>query len=211
MSGGWPDLRASYDSVAREYAEAFAGELAGKPFDRGLLEEFTAALPAGAVVADLGCGPAAQIGAYVAGLCPPGRLRVVGLDLSPVCCTLAPLPSAAGDLATLPLRDASLDGACAFYSLIHLPRALAPTALLGMRRVLRPGGRLVVTVHEGVGEHAQQGFLGKDVPFRATLFEQSELQGLLTDAGFADVRVARRAPYEGEHPTHRLYATARRP
>jgi SAM-dependent methyltransferase len=202
---GWPDLRRTYDSVARDYAAAFAGELAAKPFDRLLLDAFAEALPARSLVADLGCGPAAQVGAYVRAR---GH-RVVGIDLSPGCAALSPLPTAAGDLAALPLRAGSLAGIVCFYALIHLPRAVVPTVLRDLRQVLRPGGRLVVAVHAGEGELSRRGFLGHDVPFAATFFERAELHGLLAAAGYEDVRVARRAPYPDEHPTARLYATAR--
>ena len=38
MTQQWPDMAATYDAVAEDYAAAFAGELAGKPFDRNLLD-----------------------------------------------------------------------------------------------------------------------------------------------------------------------------
>jgi hypothetical protein len=37
-------MAATCDAVAEDYAAAFAGELAGKPFDRSLLGEFAAAV-----------------------------------------------------------------------------------------------------------------------------------------------------------------------
>lgn len=44
----WPDLSKSYDAVAADYAAAFAEELAGKPFDRDLLDRFAATVTDGA-------------------------------------------------------------------------------------------------------------------------------------------------------------------
>lgn len=204
---GWPDLRATYDSVAHAYAAAFADELGGKPFDRMVLEHLASSLRPRALVADLGCGPAAQIGAYLAGQGP----RVVGVDLSPVACRLAPLPAAAGDLLRLPLPGSCLDAAVCFYALIHLPRHALPQGISEILRVLRPGGRTVVAMHAGAGESSVRGWLGHDVDVRVTLVERSELHGLLAAGGFEDVRVARRAAYPQEHPTTRLYASARRP
>jgi SAM-dependent methyltransferase len=107
----------------------------------------------------------------------------------------------------LPLQG--LDAVVCFYALIHIPRPLVPQALSSLRAALKPGGELLVAVHGGTGELHRQGFLGHDVPFDATLFERSELHGLLAAAGFADVKVARRQPYPDEHPTERLYASAR--
>jgi SAM-dependent methyltransferase len=204
---GWPDLRATYDSVAHEYADAFRDELDGKPFDRTVLEHLAGQLPDGALVGDLGCGPAAQVGGYLASL---GH-RVVGVDLSPVACALAPLPAAAGDLVRLPLGDECLDAVVCFYALIHLPRPVLPRGLEEIRRVLRPAGRAVIAMHAGEDEATERGWFGHDVDVRATFVDRSELHGLLAAAGFDDVRVARRAPYDGEHPTTRLYATVRRP
>lgn len=203
---GWPDLRATYDSVAHEYADAFRDELDGKPFDRTVLEHLAEQLPARSLVADLGCGPAAQVGTYVAAL---GH-RVVGVDLSPVACRLAPLPAATGDLVRLPLGDGCLDAVVCFYALIHLPRSVLPRGLEEIRRVLRPGGRAVIAMHAGEDETAVRGWFGHDVDVRATFVERSELFGLLAATDFDDIRVARRAPYEHEHPTSRLYATVRR-
>lgn len=48
-------LREGYDRVADEYAAHVAGALAGKPFDRALLERLEG-LVAGPIL-DAGCGP----------------------------------------------------------------------------------------------------------------------------------------------------------
>ena len=58
------DLKTSYDNVAREYAENLYGELAGKPFDREILDRFAARVGNGEPVCDLGCGPG-QIARYL--------------------------------------------------------------------------------------------------------------------------------------------------
>ena len=50
------DLKRTYDVVADDYVEHIFGELAGKPFDRQLLDEIAAASGQG-VICDLGCGP----------------------------------------------------------------------------------------------------------------------------------------------------------
>lgn len=207
LTGGWPDHRSAYDAVAADYAAAFAGELADKPFDRAVLEALAYRVGPRGLVADVGCGPAGQIGAYVAGLGP----RVVGVDVSPVCARSAPLPAAAGDLRALPLIDGCLAAAVCFYAVIHLPRTLVPRALAELARVLRPGGELVLTAHRGDGELTEHGWFGHDLAVRVTLLERAELHGLLAAAGLTDVRVASRDAYPTEYPTHRLYATARKP
>jgi SAM-dependent methyltransferase len=50
----------------------------------------------------------------------------------------------AGDLYSLPFRDASFDGACSAFTISHLDRPAR--ALRELRRVIRPSGLLVVAV-----------------------------------------------------------------
>lgn len=88
-------------------------------------------------VVDVGCGQAPYRPMF-----PPRVRRYVGVDRSRV-----PVPGIElidGDAHDLPLPDASFDAAVSFQALEHMER---PTdCLCEMARVLRPGGRLVVTV-----------------------------------------------------------------
>ncbi|CAN5217082.1 hypothetical protein BH18ACT4_BH18ACT4_13850 [soil metagenome] len=49
------------------------------------------------------------------------------------------------------------------------------------------------------------------MPFVATMFGLDELVSGARSAGLEVTRAERRSPYEGEHPTVRLYLAARRP
>ncbi|MEJ7582743.1 MAG: class I SAM-dependent methyltransferase [Acidimicrobiales bacterium] len=203
----WDRLRSSYDRVAARYEETFLDELRGKARDRELLEAFGSSV--GDPVVEIGCGPG-QIGAFVR---HRGRV-VLGLDLSVEMVALARHrldAVAAADMRALPFGDARVGGLLAFYSLIHLRRAELAAALAEFRRVLRPGGRVLFSAHEGQGQFDADEFLGEPVPFVATLFELDELVAATVDAGL-EIRIAeRRAPYAGEHPTTRLYVDASRP
>ncbi|MCI2420238.1 methyltransferase domain-containing protein [Saccharopolyspora sp. K220] len=102
-------------------------------------------------ILDCACG----IGTQALGLAALGH-RVIGTDISPVAITRAAreararqllLPAAAADMRALPFRSASFDViVCADNALPHL---LTPddlqSALTGMRRLLRPGGLLLIT------------------------------------------------------------------
>ena len=115
------------------------------------------------------------------------------------------------DLRRLPIAAASVGGLVAFYSLIHLRRPeLAPT-LRELRRVLRPGGRLLLSAHEGAGEIQLDQFLGADVRFAATLFQLDELEAACEAAGLDVAGAERRATYAAESGTARLYVEAVRP
>jgi SAM-dependent methyltransferase len=202
----WDRLRWSYDRVAITYEARFLDELESKPFDRELLQGFAEAVDD--PVAEIGCGPG-QVGAFVR---KHGR-RVVGVDLSAEMARLANtrLDSAlAADMRRLPVQSGQLAGIVAFYAVIHLPRTELGAALTEFRRVLQPGGRLLFSAHEGQGQIEQDEFLDQPVPFVATLFELPELVAATNEAGFEVKAAHRRAPYESEHQTFRLYVEAER-
>jgi len=97
-------------------------------------------LAAGEVAADVACGTGALTRDLEA--LAPGAL-VVGFDFSYEMLAHGPRGRlAAGDALQLPLRDASVDVVTIAFGLRNLPEP--GQGLLEFRRVLRPGGRLVV-------------------------------------------------------------------
>jgi SAM-dependent methyltransferase len=108
--------------------------------------------PSGGRVLDAGCGP----GTYVAGVLD--RLgaggTVVGLDLAEERVRAARddggAHGIAGDVVSLPFADASFDAALALHMLYHVPDI--PAAVRELRRVVRPGGFLMVTTNAGDDE-----------------------------------------------------------
>jgi len=203
----WDQLRSSYDRVAARYQRAFLDELGEKPRDRQLLCAFAAAVAD--PVADVGCGPG-QVGAYLRGR---GR-RVLGIDLSTEMSRLATArldAAAVADMRELPISAGVLGGLVAFYSVIHVRRQELDALVREFRRVLRPGGRLLMSAHEGDGEVMADDFLGQPVPFAATLYGLTELSGAISRAGLDLASAERRPPYPAEHPTGRLYIEAVRP
>ena len=205
MTESWPDIAATYDAVATDYAAGFADELAAKPFDRALLDDFAAAC-AGRVF-DVGCGAAGHITRYLA----DQGADVVGVDLSAVSVEVArqrqpTLPFEVADMRELPAADGALAGLVAFYSVIHLPREQVPVALAEFRRVLRPGGVLLIAMHGG--EISSDDWFGHPVSVRASLWSLPELTAALSKAGFDIKRQRARRPYPAEHATERLYVWA---
>lgn len=211
----WDSLRSTYDAVAAKYEARFLDELQHKPRDRELLEAFAAAV--GDPIAEIGCGPG-HIGAFVRGAGHPterGRVehRVVGVDLSPAMATLASrrLDAAmVADMRSLPLATDACGGILAFYSLIHLRREELVPTLAEFRRVLRPGGRVLFSAHEGEDEFERDVFLEESVPFVATLFALDELVAASRRAGLEVLTAERRAPYPFESGTVRLYVEAKK-
>ncbi len=200
----WDFLASSYDVVADSYDTTFDDELDGKPRDRELLADFAAST--GDPIVDVGCGPE-HIGRFVR---EAGR-DVFGLDLSSAMARRADGRLDAGlvaDMRSLPFATAGLGGIVAFYSVIHLARPELAAQLVEFRRTLRPGVRVLFCAHEGAGVLEVDEFLGRPVPYAATLFGLDELVAATTAAGFQVITAERRAPYADEHPTQRIYIAA---
>lgn len=207
------DIRASYDAMAEPYAEAIYGELDGKPFDRAWLNRLASEAGGIGPICDLGCGPG-QIARYL----HDRGASALGVDLSPGMVALAErlnpgIPFYTGDMRALPFGDGVWGGIAAFYSLIHQPRDRAAAALAEMRRVLRPGGLLLVAVHEGDEVLRVDEEFGVPVRLDFTFFGQAELEGYARDAGLAVLESAVREPYapEVEYQSKRVYLLAQKP
>src|SRR5262249_8229797 len=143
------NVRASYDRLAAEYVRRIYDELKHKPLDRELLERFAERVRGLGPACDLGCGPG-QVARYL----HERGVEVVGVDLSPGMVEQARrlnpgIDFRQGDLTALDVADGAWDGIAAFYSIIHVPRAKVTAALRGLRRVLRPGGVLLLAFHIG--------------------------------------------------------------
>jgi SAM-dependent methyltransferase len=143
-------------------------------------------LPRNGVVVDLGCGSGALLSRI--GLAFPGA-RLVGIDMEPRALALARrrLPSAElvqGDLdadsGAVLVRGA--DAVVCSEVLEHL--ATPERALCLAREILRPGGRVVVTVPAGAMNDFDRA-IGHRKHYRP-----DELTALMTGAGFGDIRAS---------------------
>src|SRR4030095_5897734 len=141
------DTRTSYDAVAPEYAERFKDEMDDKPFDRDCLDRLARQVGDLGPICDMGCGPG-QIARYL----HRKGVKTLGVDLSANMVTEAQrlnpeIHFHQGNMLLLPDPDNSWGGVAAFYCIIHVPRDQIVQALLETKRVLKPGGILLVTFH----------------------------------------------------------------
>ena len=204
------DVRQSYDSAARAYAEHLASELDRKPLDRHLLNRFAEAVRGVGLVADLGCGPG-----HVARYLDAQGVRMVGIDLSPemirVASELQPgIEFRAGDMRALDLPDGSLAGVIAFYAIVHFqPEELGPV-FREMRRVLAPGGLALLSFHVGEEVVHLDDLFGAPVSLDFRFHVPDRVIEALESAGFTVMERIDRQPYEGaEYPSRRCYLLAR--
>ncbi len=203
--------RASYDILAQEYAARIYGELGGKPFDRERLDTFAERVRSIGLVCDLGCGPG-----HVAHYLHERGARAFGLDLSlgnlRQARRLNPqLEFVQADMLALPFVRDSLGGIAAFYSIIHLEREQLSAAFREMRRVLRPGGWLLLAFHLGTETLHEDELWGYAVNLDATLFTLAEVITHLEEAGLRVEEAVERDPYapEVEYQSRRGYILAR--
>jgi SAM-dependent methyltransferase len=209
----WSGIRKSYDDVAREYADEIYGELAGKPFDRDVLDRFAERVRGRGPVCDLGCGPA-QIARYLR----DRGVDAFGIDLSAGMLAQArrlnpDLQLVQTSMLALGLRSGKLGGVAALYSIIHIPRSKIVEALAEARRVLRPGGLFLLTFHLGNEDSHHEELFGRPVSLDIALFTTDEMCGYLQAADLAIEQVLERDPYspEVEYQSRRGYILASRP
>jgi SAM-dependent methyltransferase len=184
-------------------AEAVVGQLAPRPAE---------------VVLDLGCGTgnaamiAAGLGARVTGVDPSGRL----LEVARATAAAAGLDAefVLGDAASLPVPDDSVDAIGSVFGVIFAPDPVAAAAEIA--RVLRPGGRLVLSAWLREGALAEQARLRGELiaglsgqPPSSALFgwhEQQALTGLLAPYGFGVATQDQSLAFTGASP--QAYADA---
>jgi SAM-dependent methyltransferase len=201
----------SYDRVAGDYVRRIADELQHKPLDRQLLDRFAASVRNSGPVCDIGCGPG-----HVAQYLHQQGLDVCGIDLSSGMIEQARrlnpgLHFQQGDMTALDVPDATWSGMAAFYSIIHIPRDEVVRALGELRRVLCPGGLLLLAFHVGSDVLHLDEWWEHKVNVEFFFFQPDEMAGYLTAAGFAIEEVIERESYpDVEHPSRRCYIFARR-
>ncbi len=166
----------TYGTMASKYAAENAGR------DDPHLTTFISQLAKAAHVLDLGCGPGKE-----AALMAAAGLRVEAVDASPEMVALANAhPGVTARVATFDqITGADIyDGIWANFSLLHAPRTAMPRHLAALKQALKPGGLFHIALK--LGEGTQRDTLGRAY----TYYTETELSGLLQDAGFTPVSSA---------------------
>jgi SAM-dependent methyltransferase len=207
------DTRATYDTVARRYADEIATELDRKPFDREFLDRFAERVAGQGHVVELGAGPG-HVAAYLAAR----GVDVSALDLSSAMVDEAKrlfpvLQAVVGDMLDLPYTNGSLAGVVAFYSIIHFSDEQLELAFSEMARVLRTGGYVALAFHVGDETVHREQWWDMPVVLDSRFLQVDLITRLLAKAGLEVISSEEREPYapEFEYQSRRAYIVAREP
>ncbi len=144
-------------------------------------------------------------------------MKTLGVDLSPNMIAEAQrlnpeIHFHQGNMLSLPDADNSWGGIAAFYCIIHIPREQIIDALREMKRVLKPGGVLLVTFHIGTEVEHRDEFFEKPVNLDFAFYQPDEMENWLNEAGFELEETLIREPNpEVEVATQRAYLFAKKP
>jgi SAM-dependent methyltransferase len=193
-------LRGAYDLVADAYAAHFPSTEPEQPVDVAMIHHFVGLLGGSPRVLDGGCGAG-----RMSRLLTDRGCRVHGIDLSSGMVQAArrdhpDVPTSVASLTALPFADATFDGLLYWYSTIHVPDPELPAVSREARRVLRPGGHLLVAFQTGHGpREVGEGYrrLGYDVTMLRHHRQPDDVSARFAADGFTEVARLDRAPVLG--------------
>jgi ubiquinone/menaquinone biosynthesis C-methylase UbiE len=143
--------RESYDRTAVVYAERFHQHLDDKPVDLAVVTAFAGLILKGENrhVLDVGCGTG-----VTTALLDGCGVKASGVDLSSSMVSQARrlnpgLQFSVESMTGLDVADESVGGICAWYSIIHVPDEHLPGVFSEFRRVLVPGGLVLLAFQVG--------------------------------------------------------------
>lgn len=191
-------MQQAYSLLAQRYIDAVGSLEHVHADDLALIDRHLG--PVSGPLLDLGCGPG-----HLTGYLRSTHADVTGIDLVPEFLEHARAnhPTARfvqGSILHLDLPPGSVGGALAWYSLIHLEPEQLDDALTAVRRVLAPGGVLVVGFFDGP---AVEPFAHKVTT--AYRWPVEEMSRRLARAGLVERERVQRAP-EGEGRPHAAIA-----
>ncbi|RIK45541.1 MAG: methyltransferase type 11 [Chloroflexi bacterium] len=177
-------VQAGYERVAGAYQRARGSS----PQELAALADFADRIAPAGTVLDAGCGAGVPAARY---LSTERGLRVTGVDFAVAQLALArrSVPRATflqADITALDpavFRDGMFDGICCLYAIIHIPREEHAMLLATFRRLLKPGGMLLLSTGDGAADgDIEADWLG--APMYWSHYPRDTNVQLVRDAGF---------------------------
>lgn len=194
-------MQQAYSAVADRYIELFGTIRQAHPDDLAFIERHLATGPG--PVLDLGCGPGHHTG-HLRSL----GVDATGIDMVPdfIAHAKAAHPDGRfqlGSMDELQVADHSVAGILAWYSLIHLVPDELDARLAEFRRMMNPGGTLVVGLVDGDEVSAFDHKVITAYRWPADVFSER-----LARAGFKEVERLQRPADENNRALAAIAATA---
>lgn len=190
-------VRRGYDDLGELYA---AGR-SETGYDVDILDQFFASVPESARILDAGCGPGTPILRELS-----TRATAIGLDFSNEQLRLASAnaPQSSlicGDMTALPVRSDVFDAIVALHSLIHVSLDDRRTVIDEFARVLRPGGRLLLSEGPNEWTGSNPDWLDSGVEMQWSIAGVDATRDHLRTAGFTVTEEweTQSADEDGEH------------
>ncbi|WP_193309725.1 class I SAM-dependent methyltransferase [Halorubrum halophilum] len=173
------EVRRAWDDVAATYAARRDPDGS----DAALIDDLLADLPDDPAVLDVGCGDGARTLANLPSASVGIDVSREGLELAREAVPTARLVH--GEMSALPVGGERFDAVTAYHAVFHVARERHPAVYAEFARVLRPGGRLLMTLPGGRFETVRRGWMGGRMFFSAPGRERTLTQ--LREAGFGEV------------------------
>jgi ubiquinone/menaquinone biosynthesis C-methylase UbiE len=173
-------VKAGYNQIADRYL----AERTTDSEDVRLLGDFIELLAPHAKVLDAGCGAGIPIGGMLA-----EHFDVTGVDFSEAQIELAQknVPNAkfiCEDMTKLNLPEASFDGICSYYAIIHIPREEHLALLANFQRMLQTGGvALLCLGAQNLIDDIDEDYLGTRMYW--SHYDSGTYIGMLKECGFS--------------------------
>ena len=115
-------------------------------------------------------------------------------------------------MMALDFRDGRFAGIAAFYAIVNIPQESLPLVFREMKRVLQPGGLLLLAFHIGDEVLHEDELWGRPISMDFFLLQPSAIRQYLEAAGLAVEEIVERKPYapEVEYQSRRAYIFARK-
>jgi ubiquinone/menaquinone biosynthesis C-methylase UbiE len=199
----------------RKIASLFSKATGSHNHDHDFIQKFGNLFAKRSRLLDVGCGT----GEIAFQLSETFGVDVAAIDISDDMIALAQKNYPAiffqnMDVCDIGFEDESFDGVFGYFVLIHVPKDKIPKAFSEIKRVLKDGGYVFVTIQEAGGEKAVEGLHTVPYDTETQLFlnvmSEQEILGYLNNAGFKVIDTYSRKPEQNEFPFNKFSVIAQK-